>query len=87
LKPDATQGLEPDVAQGLGPDVTETPMVEISSVHKFFGDLHVLRGVDLVVPRGSVCAILGPSGSGKSTLLRCINVLEEIQAGQHPRQR
>jgi polar amino acid transport system ATP-binding protein len=68
--------------QDLEADVTETPMVEISSVHKFFGDLHVLRGVDLVVPRGSVCAILGPSGSGKSTLLRCINVLEEIQAGQ-----
>lgn len=56
-------------------------MVEIENVHKFFDDLHVLRGVSLTVERGEVCAILGPSGSGKSTLLRCVNVLEEIQAG------
>lgn len=56
-------------------------MIEIHSVHKFFGDLHVLRGVSLEIKHGEVCAILGPSGSGKSTLLRCVNVLEEIQAG------
>lgn len=56
-------------------------MVEVRDVHKFFGDLHVLRGVSFDVPRGSVTTILGPSGSGKSTILRCINVLEEIQAG------
>jgi polar amino acid transport system ATP-binding protein len=46
-----------------------------------FGDLHVLRGIDLEVTRGSVCVILGPSGSGKSTLLRCVNELEEITGG------
>lgn len=56
-------------------------MVEIRDVHKFFGDLHVLKGVSLEVEAGEVCTILGPSGSGKSTLLRCVNVLEEIQAG------
>ena len=56
-------------------------MVEIENVHKFFGDLHVLKGASLSVEQGEVCAILGPSGSGKSTLLRCVNVLEEIQAG------
>ncbi|MGO1591824.1 MAG: amino acid ABC transporter ATP-binding protein [Ancrocorticia sp.] len=56
-------------------------MVEIDNVHKFFGDLHVLKGTSLSVGQGEVCAILGPSGSGKSTLLRCVNVLEEIQAG------
>ena len=56
-------------------------MVQARDVHKFFGNLHVLRGVDLTVPRGGVCVILGPSGSGKSTILRCINALEEIQGG------
>ena len=58
------------------------PMVSVSDVHKFFGDLHVLKGVSFDVPAGSVCTILGPSGSGKSTILRCINVLETIQAGR-----
>lgn len=56
-------------------------MVEVHDVHKFFDDLHVLRGVSFEVKRGSVTTILGPSGSGKSTILRCINVLESIQAG------
>ncbi|MDK8601560.1 amino acid ABC transporter ATP-binding protein [Trueperella bernardiae] len=56
-------------------------MVEVHDVHKFFDNLHVLRGVSFDVPRGSVTTILGPSGSGKSTILRCINVLETIQAG------
>ncbi len=58
------------------------PMVQISDVHKFFGDLHVLRGVDLDVEPGEVCVVLGPSGSGKSTLLRCVNELERISAGR-----
>ena len=59
-----------------------TDMIEIDGVHKLFGELHVLRGVDLRVPAGSVCVVLGPSGSGKSTLLRCVNQLEEIDAGR-----
>lgn len=59
-----------------------TPMVQIAGVHKFFGDLHVLRGIDLAVEQKEVCVILGPSGSGKSTLLRCINELEKISAGR-----
>ena len=61
------------------PDV---PMVELRGVHKWFGHTHVLRGIDLVVPKGTVCTVLGPSGSGKSTALRCINQLEEIGAGR-----
>jgi polar amino acid transport system ATP-binding protein len=60
-------------------------MVEVRGVHKEFGHghsaVHVLRGVDLDVARGSVTVILGPSGSGKSTLLRCVNELEDITAG------
>ncbi len=60
-------------------------MVEVRGVHKEFGSgqhaVHVLRGIDLDVERGSVTVILGPSGSGKSTLLRCVNELEDITAG------
>lgn len=60
----------------------KTPMVDAEGVHKFFGDLHVLKGIDLTVMPGEVCVLLGPSGSGKSTLLRCINELETISAGR-----
>ncbi len=59
-----------------------TAMVDVRDVHKLFGDLHVLKGVDLTVQRGEVCVLLGPSGSGKSTLIRCINELEQISAGR-----
>jgi len=62
-----------------GPDV---PMVSIEGVHKWYGHHHVLRGIDLTVPKGTVATVLGPSGSGKSTALRCINQLEEIGAGR-----
>lgn len=62
--------------------ISQVPMVDVQGVHKFFGDLHVLRGIVLVVERGEVCVLLGPSGSGKSTLLRCINEMEQISAGR-----
>ena len=58
------------------------PMVLAEAVHKSFGPLEVLRGIDLVVERGQVMCIVGPSGSGKSTFLRCINHLEKIDAGR-----
>ncbi|MEV0615742.1 amino acid ABC transporter ATP-binding protein [Nonomuraea sp. NPDC050404] len=57
------------------------PMVELRGVHKSFGPLHVLRGVDLEVAKGQVLVLLGPSGSGKSTLLRTINHLEKVDLG------
>jgi polar amino acid transport system ATP-binding protein len=59
-----------------------TPMVEVRDVHKSFGDVHVLNGVDLTVDRGEVLVIIGPSGGGKSTLLRCVNLLESVTSGQ-----
>jgi len=58
------------------------PMVSLRGVHKSYGQLHVLKGVDLNVRRGEVVCILGPSGSGKSTLLRCVNLLEPPEEGE-----
>ena len=58
------------------------PMVQAEAIHKRFGRLEVLRGIDLTVERGSVMCVIGPSGSGKSTFLRCINHLEQINAGR-----
>ena len=58
------------------------PIVRIQGLHKYFGSLEVLKGVDLEVDKGQVVVILGPSGSGKSTMLRCINRLEDPTAGK-----
>ena len=63
----------------LGPG---RPMIEVEDLHKHFGELHVLRGIDLSVATGEVVCIIGPSGSGKSTLLRCINHLEAPESGR-----
>ena len=60
---------------------TSTLMVEALGVHKSFGLVHVLKGVDFRVRPGEVTCLLGPSGSGKSTLLRCLNHLERVNAG------
>jgi len=57
-------------------------MVRAEQVHKSFGRLEVLKGIDLEVARGEVCCLLGPSGSGKSTFLRCINHLEKVDSGR-----
>ena len=59
-----------------------TVMLKAEAVHKRFGRLEVLKGIDLSVDRGQVMCILGPSGSGKSTFLRCINHLEKINSGR-----
>jgi len=59
-----------------------TPMVKAEAMHKSFGRLEVLRGIDLEVQPKEVMCIIGPSGSGKSTFLRCINHLEKIDAGR-----
>ena len=71
-------------------DVTTAPsttsgngaVIRLEGVHKRFGRLEVLRGIDLAIDKGQVVCLLGPSGSGKSTLLRCINLLEPPNAGR-----
>src|SRR4051794_18440279 len=70
----ATQSQDAGVSNG--------PMLKLDGVHKRFGKLEVLRGIDLEVGRGEVVCVLGPSGSGKSTLLRCINLLEPPEQGR-----
>jgi polar amino acid transport system ATP-binding protein len=60
---------------------SQTPAIDVISLHKYFGDLHVLRGVDFTVNTAEVVCVIGPSGSGKSTLLRCVNRLEDPTDG------
>ena len=59
----------------------EEPIIRVRGLHKYFGALHVIKGVDLDVAAGEVVVVIGPSGGGKSTFLRCINFLEEPSAG------
>ncbi|MEN6409215.1 MAG: amino acid ABC transporter ATP-binding protein [Anaerolineaceae bacterium] len=58
------------------------PIIHIENIHKYFGSVHALKGVNLDVAKGEVIVIIGPSGSGKSTLLRCINRLEVFDEGR-----
>ena len=67
----------PPAADAAGP-----PVIQIRGLHKSYGSLDVLKGVDLTAPRGHVVSLIGSSGSGKSTLLRCANLLEDSQAGE-----
>ena len=62
--------------------VSEEVMIQMNGVHKWYGQFHVLKDIDLTVNKGERIVICGPSGSGKSTLIRCINRLEEHQQGQ-----
>ena len=59
----------------------EDPVIHIQAMHKWYGDFHVLKDINLSVEKGEVLVICGPSGSGKSTMIRCINRLEEYQKG------
>jgi glutamate transport system ATP-binding protein len=64
------------------PTPPDTPLVVLRGVNKHFGDLHVLRDVNLTIDRGEVVVVIGPSGSGKSTLCRSVNRLETIESGE-----
>ncbi|ADD40304.1 amino acid ABC transporter ATP-binding protein [Stackebrandtia nassauensis] len=61
---------------------TVDPQVQIRGLHKSFGKLKVLKGIDISIRSGEVVCVIGPSGSGKSTLLRCVNLLEQPTAGE-----
>jgi polar amino acid transport system ATP-binding protein len=69
-------------AANAGGGTASDLMVRADNVHKSFGSLEVLKGIDLEVRPGEVCCVIGPSGSGKSTFLRCINHLEKVTAGR-----
>ena len=62
--------------------LSEEPIIEALGIHKAFGELQILKGISLQVRRGEVVVLIGASGSGKTTFIRCINLLEDIQAGQ-----
>ncbi|WP_277750066.1 ABC transporter ATP-binding protein [Falsirhodobacter deserti] len=62
--------------------IPTAPVIEVRNLHKSYGDLEVLKGVDLTAPKGHVISLIGSSGSGKSTLLRCCNLLEDSQDGE-----
>ena len=68
--------------EALADASTGEPLVVLSNVNKWFGDLHVLQDIDLTIHRGEVVVVIGPSGSGKSTLCRAINRLEPIDKGE-----
>ena len=70
------------MSEAVGSDAAPDVMVRAEQVHKYFGQAHVLRGIDLEVRRREVMCVVGPSGSGKSTLLRCVNHLERVDAGR-----
>lgn len=63
-------------------DNMQKPLIQVESLEKRFGDLHVLKGVTVEIKKGDVVFVVGPSGSGKSTFLRCLNRLEEPTAGK-----
>ncbi len=80
-----SHALQSDASDGSSsapPPQGGQPMVQIANVNKHFGDLHVLKDIDLTVGKGEVVVVLGPSGSGKSTLCRTINRLETHETGE-----
>ncbi len=63
--------------------MTDTsPVLQIRGLHKSYGELEVIKGVDITAHKGGVVSLIGSSGSGKSTLLRCCNLLEDSQEGE-----
>ena len=78
---DSPDLADPTAGASVAPSAIGEPLVVLSDVDKYFGELHVLQHINLSVRKGEVVVVLGPSGSGKSTLCRAINRLETIQSG------
>jgi len=75
--------MEPAQATGINaPGRAGEPLIRLEGIHKWFGNLHVIKGVDLTLQQRDVVVIIGPSGGGKSTLLRCVSLLEEPTLGR-----
>ena len=75
--------MEPAQATGINaPGRAGEPLIRLEGIHKWFGNLHVIKGVDLTLQQRDVVVVIGPSGGGKSTLLRCVSLLEEPTLGQ-----
>ena len=74
--------MKNDLSRDEKTQLSDTAMIEITDLHKWFGEFHALQGIDLSVKKQERIVICGPSGSGKSTLIRCINRLEEHQRGR-----
>lgn len=74
--------MNEELSKSIEDPSLDEAMIEIINMHKWFGDFHVLQGIDLTVGKKERIVICGPSGSGKSTLIRCINRLEEHQRGR-----
>ena len=74
--------MNEELSKSIEDQSLDEAMIEIINMHKWFGDFHVLQGIDLTVHKKERIVICGPSGSGKSTLIRCINRLEEHQRGR-----
>ena len=72
---------EPDILTSPSQIASSSAVIELSKIHKSYGDLEVLKGISVTANRGDVTALIGSSGSGKSTLLRCINLLEIPASG------
>jgi general L-amino acid transport system ATP-binding protein len=74
--------MNEETAKSTDVQAMAEPMIEIIDMHKWYGEFHVLRGIDLTIHKKERIVICGPSGSGKSTLIRCVNRLEEHQRGK-----
>jgi ABC-type polar amino acid transport system ATPase subunit len=75
--------MEPAQATGMNaPGRAGDPLIRLEGIHKWFGNLHVIKGVDLALQQRDVVVVIGPSGGGKSTLLRCVSLLEEPTLGR-----